>query len=239
MTSDIPLGKVLAIAALMLGAALVTLAITPRPGESGPGQAVDLEAMFPRKFGSWRSSDEALPAVVGDAARADAAARIYAQVLYRTYSNSEGDQILLTVAYGGQQTDSLAMHRPEVCYAAQGFRVTPVHGRTLTIGGRKLPVKILAAQLGARFEPITYWFVIGDQVATGLLQQKLARLRYALVGRIPDGMLIRVSSIEPDSAAAFARQARFIGELFDALDRDARRRLLGADLMDAAGADAG
>jgi hypothetical protein len=43
--------------------------------------------------------------------------------------------------------------------------------------------------------------------------RKLVQLRYGLLGEIPDGMLVRVSSLVNNSEDAFALQARFIADL--------------------------
>ncbi len=230
MTCEISKYRVLLMGALMVGTAVITFAVTPKPHATDARESINLQALFPRVFGRWHAIDDALPPIVGDPDKIAATARIYSQVLYRTYVNDDGAQILLTVAYGGPQTDSLAMHRPEVCYAAQGFEVTSVHDGLLKIGDGTLPVKLLAAQLGTRYEPITYWFVVGNRVVTNRMQQKFEQLKYALIGEIPDGLLIRVSSIEPDAAAAFARQEAFVGDLYAALDQDSRRWLVGGNI---------
>ena len=39
---------------------------------------------------------------------------------------------------------------------------------------------------------------------------RLAQLRYTLTGEIPDGILVRVSSIDRDESGAYERQADFI-----------------------------
>jgi EpsI family protein len=74
-------------------------------------------------------------------------------------------------------------------------------------------VRRLVAQLDSRTEPITYWMVIGERVTITGTETKLAQLSYGLRGQIPDGILMRVSSIDRDSAAAFELQQRFIAQL--------------------------
>ena len=58
--------------------------------------------------------------------------------------------------------------------------------------------------------------------------QKLVQIEYGLRGVIPDGMLVRVSSIDTDAANAFVRQAEFIADLAVAMPAAARPRILGA-----------
>jgi len=59
------------------------------------------------------------------------------------------------------------------------------------------------------------------------MDRKLASLRYTTRGIIPDGLLFRVSSIDPESGAAFGRQEQFVRDLLAALPPDHRRRLAG------------
>jgi hypothetical protein len=52
-------------------------------------------------------------------------------------------------------------------------------------------------------------------------------MRFALTGRIPDGMLFRVSSIDLDQKRAYQLQEQFVGELLQAVSREGRKRLSG------------
>jgi hypothetical protein len=61
-----------------------------------------------------------------------------------------------------------------------------------------------------------------------LFRSKLQRLAYGLSGKIPDGMLVRVSTIQTDEQRAYQLQDRFVGQLLEALDPGGRVRLLGA-----------
>jgi hypothetical protein len=63
-------------------------------------------------------------------------------------------------------------------------------------------VRHMASKLAQRHEPVTFWFVVGEHVAVSGQQQKIAQLRYGVQGLIPDGMLVRVSSIDRDTEAA-------------------------------------
>ncbi len=49
--------------------------------------------------------------------------RPYDDVLMRAYGNSQGDIVLLAVAYGRNQRQEVKIHRPDVCYTAQGFQL--------------------------------------------------------------------------------------------------------------------
>lgn len=206
----------------------VALAVGMRPTKHMTDQIgmPDLEALFPKQFANWRVDTQ--QAVILPSPDVQALLdKIYNQVLSRTYVNATGQRIMLSVAYGGDQSDGTSAHRPEVCYPAQGFAITSNQAAVLQVGEREFPVRRLMSSLGARQEPITYWVVVGGDVVTGGIQQKWAQMRHGLRGVIADGMLIRVSSIEPDARQAFGIQARFVNELVSTLDPQSRWRVIG------------
>ncbi len=189
--------------------------------------SVDLEALIPLRFADWRLRDEPVPVAPLDP-RADLSSkRIYDQVLMRTYVDAAGNQVMLAVAYGSDQSDRLKVHRPEVCYTFQGFRITARSQQLLAVDGIQLPVKRLVAVNGVRVEPVTYWIKVGESVVTGGVARKLAQLRYGLTGTVPEGMLVRVSSIDKNTAAAFRIQEFFVRDLVAALDTGAAKKLIG------------
>ena len=219
--------KALLLCVLMAASAAMAHLARPTVKIADSGPRVDLETLFPREFGDWRI-DSRTPVILPSPdlqAKLDA---IYNQVLSRTYVNAEGDRVMLSVAYGGDQSDGTSAHRPEVCYPAQGFQVLGNEVGTIDLDGRQMPVKRLQSRLGARYEPITYWIVVGDQVVTSGTQQKIAQLGYGVRGQIPDGMLVRVSSIGVDAKAGHALQARFVNDLVRSIDPERRVRISGA-----------
>jgi len=154
--------------------------------------------------------------------------KLYAQTLSRTYVDTAGEHIMLSVAYGGDQSDATRAHRPEVCYPAQGFEIRGSHDTSIELPAHRLPVRRLVARQGSRNEPITYWIVVGEKVTTTGTQQKLAQLGYTTRGIIPDGMLVRVSNIDHDDAKGFAAQRRFVQQLAAVLPASQRALVLGA-----------
>ncbi|HQX85903.1 MAG TPA: EpsI family protein, partial [Aestuariivirga sp.] len=90
-----------------------------------------------------------------------------------------------------------------------------------------IPVKQLVAQRLQRREPLTYWAIIGDKVATSAADAKLTGLSYGLRGTIPDGIIFRVSTTGLPDDVAFATQREFVQDLFDSLPSASRKRLAG------------
>ena len=187
----------------------------------------DLENLLPQQFGPWKI-DTSLPVVLPSPDVQAQLKKIYNQVLSRTYVNPQGDRIMLSVAYGGDQSDGTSAHRPEVCYPAQGFEITSNKRAALQVADGKLSVRHLMATSTRRMEPITYWIVVGNEAVTSGVDQKLALMRYGLRGVIADGMLVRVSSIDPDMDHGYGLQSSFIAAMAAALPIKDRLRLFGA-----------
>jgi len=85
----------------------------------------------------------------------------------------------------------------------------------------------LFGNLGPREEPITYWFTVGDRAVLGSTQKRLVELRYGLTGRIPDGLLFRVSSLDGDAIRAYEIQGQFANQLLQSVSPADRIRLSG------------
>ncbi len=187
---------------------------------------VDLETMFPKRFGEW-ALDDRMPVQLVSPDTQAMLNKIYNQTLSRTYINLKGDRIMLSVAYGGDQSDATRAHRPEVCYPAQGFEITARQDSVIPIAGGTLRVRKLVSKLGSRNEPITYWITVGDHVTLSGTEQKLAQLSYSARGVIPDGMLVRVSSIDPDAGKAYLVQQGFVGDLSSAIRADLKPQVIG------------
>ena len=176
---------------------------------------VVLETLFPSSLDGW-TVDDRMPVQLVSPDTQAILSKIYNQTLSRTYVNAFGDRVMLSVAYGGDQSDGTRAHRPEVCYPAQGFQVTHEAKSSLTLAGSPLYVRRLVAKLGGRVEPITYWVIVGEKIALSGTEQKLAQLGYSIRGLIPDGMLVRVSTIDTDPTKAYALQDAFIEKLASA-----------------------
>ena len=216
------------IAALMIAASVGAIVARPATGLADLDQTISLEGMIPRQFGDWREAAPGHVQVVNPQTQ-ELLDRIYGQLLTRSYVNADGYRIMLSLGYGANLRDrgSLQAHRPEVCYPAQGFIVEKNEAGLLATPSGDIPARRLYATLGERHEPLIYWFTVGDTAVQGKLHKRLVDLRYGLTGRIPDGMLFRVSSIDRDQAAAYRMQEQFIKQLLQALSPADRTRLSG------------
>ena len=218
--------RMLIAALLMFAGAGLALAMKPTKKLADTLEKPVLETMIPQQIGEWKVDPTIIPITPSPDVQA-LLDKLYNQVLARTYVNPAGQRIMLSIAYGGEQSDSLRVHEPEVCYAAQGFQVSDSVPGTLPTQYGALPVKRLVAVQGNRNEPITYWVVVGDKATVTGLQQKFAQLSYGLTGKVPDGFLVRISSIDRDPQTAYGLQEAFIKSMLGALSEQDRARISG------------
>lgn len=214
--------------AVMILASGLAWALKPSVRLADQAERFSLEIMIPRQIGEWREVRLGGAQIVDPVQKATLD-KIYNQTLTRAYVDASGYMVMLSIAYGSDQSDGLQMHLPDLCYPAQGFQVDSRKVGTLDLPDGSIPATRLVTSLGARKEPLTYWTIVGDRAIIGGIQKKLVEMRYGLMGGvIPDGMLVRVSSIDADSARAYAAQGRFAEAMVGAVANDSRARLVGS-----------
>ena len=218
-------------AALLIGALMLAVslgAFVSRSSETQPVErtATSLESVVPRQFGEWRE-DSSVPVLLVNPQAQELLDKLYSEILTRVYVNRAGYRIMLSLAYGSDQRGALQAHKPEICYPAQGFKVNSTEVGVLRTAFGEISVHRLFASRGSRLEPVTYWFTVGDQVVQGRTQKRIAELSFRLTGRIPDGMLFRVSSIDGEKLHAYRMHEAFIAALLDAVSPSDRKRLSG------------
>jgi EpsI family protein len=228
-----PVQAVLACVAILASAALAE-ASRPRELMADASRVPNLETAIPRKFGQWAL----VPSVglvtpsepTGFVKQQDLSARIYSQEVGRGYSDGAGHVVMLLVAYGPIQDYRLKAHLPEVCYGAAGFRVSKKTVTEMSYRDNAAPLalsRVTAAKEG-RFEPVTYWMRIGNDVVTGVFDRQLARMKYGIQGLIPDGALFRVSTEGIPEEASYRLQDQFIRDLIGAIAPENRKFFVGS-----------
>jgi len=211
---------------LMVGAAALAWALRPTISLADELPPINLEAMVPKAFGEWKLLPQSNTQVVNPQL-AEAIDRLYSQTLTRVYTNASGYPIMLSIAYGKNQTDALSLHKPEICYPAQGFILLSKQSSTLTLTGNNVKSTLIETSLGSRREPVTYWTVVGNQVVTSSTSKKLAEIKYSMKNRIPDGVIFRISSIDNNSTTAFEMHREFAKEIISSIDANSRTRVIG------------
>ena len=218
--------------AAILGAGILAEAIKPTELLAATHPAPNLEMTLPKEFGEWHLVPNVglvTPSEPEAYVRAELEQRIYSQEVSRGYADAAGNMVMFLVAYGPVQNYRLKSHLPEVCYSAAGFRVSAKNVNTVSYlkDAPALTVSRLIAEKEGRFEPITYWMKVGDDVATGVFDRQIARMKYGLEGIIPDGALIRVSTVGLSEAAAYKLQDKFVHDLLEALSPKDRKFFTG------------
>lgn len=214
------------IAALMCAASVGAMVARPSPKLSSATPGISLEKIIPKQFGDWSEEPQRFAQVVNPQTQ-ELLDKIYTEVLSRTYVNPAGYRVMLSLAYGGDQRGALQAHKPEICYPAQGFTMEKNDAGNFSTPFGDIPVRRLYARMGQRAEPVTYWFTVGDQVVQSGMQKRLVDLRYLFTGRIPDGLLFRISSLDPDPSRAYTMQDQFTNQLLQAVSPADRVRLSG------------
>ncbi|KQW42126.1 methanolan biosynthesis protein EpsI [Pelomonas sp. Root662] len=213
----------------MGAAAIAAWRLTPTQRMASLHGEMNLESMIPKQFGEWQV-DLTVTGGVVNPQQEELLKQLYSQILSRTYINRVGQRVMLSIAYGNDQRDGLQLHYPEVCYPAQGFRLAANSKVELKLAGATIPARRLETVFGnQRYEPVTYWTVIGETAVLGGIDKKLAEMRYGFRDLIPDGLLFRVSSIDRDTNAAFALQDQFSNALLQAIPEGVRGRFAGVD----------
>lgn len=212
----------------MVVTALAAQTFKPNERLADSKPKIQLEQQIPKNFGNWTEDLMQVPVLPNPQLQSKLDA-LYSSTLARTYRNQMGQQVMLSIAYGSDQSsEATSVHRPEFCYSSQGFKVNNRGESIAAIGSRRLVVQRLVGVLGKRNEPITYWITLDETATLPGLGRKYEQLRYGLRGQIPDGMLVRVSSINSDEAESFKLQEQFLNDLATSMEPSILKRYFGS-----------
>lgn len=221
-----PLIVSLTLGMLMVSSSVITKVMTPTIEIADQQDKINLERMIPVEFGAWKI-DPSTAAIVVNPDDKSLLNKIYNQILSRTYINNQGERVMLSIAYGRDQSKDMQVHRPEICYRAGGFDIGEMTKTFVDTTIGRIPVMHLVAKQGARNEPITYWIRVGDSLTRGWFEQKLTAIGYGLTGKVPDGLLFRVSTISNDEQDSYRIQQAFLAAILQAVRNEDRYWLVG------------
>jgi EpsI family protein len=221
---------------LLVGASGLAYALRPTPMVEA--RDVNLEHQIPTSFGEWHEVRTGLVQVDlaprGENGEEEASLRWpYDQTLTRVYQRADGQMIMLALAWGSKQRQEIKVHRPELCYAGQGLQIVEQRHVSLDLSpSASVEANRLLTRNASRVEPVTYWIRIGDNIMARGRKVRVEIFQQALRGRIPDGILFRVSQALPSGSApdtSYRVQDDFIRALYAALDAGGRRLVVGAN----------
>ena len=223
---------------LMCASATLAWAMRPTIYLANLRPKVNLEQIVPRQFDGWHELHESTSLIINQQ-QTELLKKLYSQTLSRLYINTEGTIVMLSIAYGANQSDAVALHYPEICYPAQGFEIISNTNNMLNTKFNNINVKRLITKLMNRTEPVTYWSTLGDSVVQAGTETKLAQLHYGIKGKIPDGLIVRVSTISTQTKDAFQTQDKFIQAMIAAMPPQTRLRFAGIPLSTPTGSNQG
>lgn len=228
---SISLGRALSIGCALVTAALLAIAAAPQP--DSVEASADLESSVPVRFGDWEERPSPFVQVslaTGVEANMN---QPYDQTVMRTYENSEGQVVYLALAWGAQQRQEVKVHRPDLCYVAQGFKVAELETHRFsdirTPAGEQVVGKHMLALTSGGGEAVSYWIRIGTLYSEDAFETRLRILRDGLAGRIPDGILVRASMRlrrPEDANEAWPLLDKFLHQLVDATQVPVRTMLV-------------
>jgi len=156
----------------------------------------------------------------------------YDDTLMRTYVNSKGEVVQLALAYGRTQRQEVKIHRPELCYYAQGFEVKSLVSSDFNITStHQKPIigKNMLVVNPAYQEAVSYWIRIGDIYSESPWQTRFYIIKKGLTGDVVDGILVRASSTTNDGTNAkelYQRNQLFLKTLVANIQSEQVRNLL-------------
>ncbi|MGX7953593.1 exosortase-associated protein EpsI, V-type [Tsuneonella sp. HG249] len=193
-------------------AACSGVAIARQPVPNHPRlETKALGAMIPARIGAFAFDTTSGLVLPPPDALSD---RLYDNLITRTYARPDGKVAMLLIAYNNRQDGVLQIHRPEICYPAGGFVLTPTRPVDTPLGGgAPLPSQTFVARSEMRTETVLYWTRVDDAFPRRWIEQRLVVARRNLEGVIPDGVLVRVSTLSGGGADDLPLLTSFVTDL--------------------------
>ncbi len=213
---------------MLMGAALTMVSAAafirePRVAKT-PLKAGELERLIPARIGQWDFETRSGLVLPPDDPLSKS---LYSDVLTRVYVSANRPPVMLLIAYSNTQNGMLQVHRPEVCYPAGGYTLSETQTKTLDIAPQtRIPARFFSAESASRTEQVMYWTRIGTESPTSWIDQRAAVVRANLKRIIPDGILVRTSTVLADYASAEPVLKEFVSAMIHELSPAGRKLLI-------------
>lgn len=229
---NMPLHKSLWVCAALIASALCAVLLTPT--SYSVSTVPDLQSMVPTQFKGWKQIPNPITQVALTTDKNSLVNQLYDGVLMRTYVDKQGHEVMLALAYAREQKQDIKIHRPEVCYVAQGFELLNKTSSSINMQQEHTAVKPVAMQRllmrnQNRSEAVSYWIRIGDAYPGDGMAARMKILREGLHGKLLDGILVRASTVlssESDAEEAYAQQEQFLKDLLNSLPSEQQAILI-------------
>lgn len=190
-----------------------------------------LDSLVPKRIGPWQLVPDPRIQVSLSTGGETTRDQPYDDQILRTYVDGQGHEVMLAVAYGARQRQEVKIHRPELCYPAQGWQVTGIQPTTFDIANSHGPVIAghrMVVRNGGLDEAVSYWIRIGSTYSSSAWRTRWVIIQEGMSGRMSDGVLVRLSQRLPAGTTpdeAFDRQASFARLMVQELSPEGRRLL--------------
>lgn len=217
----ISLIKAISVFCILISSAIAAVLLTPN--FHSIAVVPDFEKIIPKEFGDWKVVLNPYAQVSLTTNNNDQLNLLYDQVLMRTYVNSKGEQVMLALAYANEQKQDVKIHRPEVCYVAQGFSLVSQQDTVLKAENSSSSIlsRRLLTKNQSRYEAVSYWIRVGDEYPANGYAARWQILKEGIKGKVLDGILVRASMAVDDAQSAeiaYQNQERFLLELTSKID---------------------
>ncbi len=199
-------------------------AATPRREERRLARR-KLGELVPRSIGPWNITT---PVGIVTASEESENKDGYDQLLTRVYQAPGLPTMMLLIAYGSTQGGTLQLHRPETCYPGQGFRINQFEDADFRFpGDREVHARRFTAERDERVERLVYWTRIARDFPRNTAEEYGAIIHSVLRGVVPDGVLVRISTVGVDIGNVDAALDRFAYSMMNATSPVGRQVLVG------------
>jgi EpsI family protein len=210
----------------MVAASGTAMARMPEPN-TAPIDTDLFNSLIPNEVGPWRFASRSGVVLPPSDALSD---RLYDNLATRVYLDGKGGAIMFLAAYNNRQDGILQIHRPEICYPAGGFVLSETREVDVPLSnGSTLPASAFLATGNDRDETVLYWTRVGDDFPRQWALQRLSVIRANMRGIVPDGLLIRISTLGRDVAEEVGILSSFMSEFVDAAPAALKPILFGAN----------
>lgn len=163
----------------------------------------------------------------------------YDKVAAQSYLDEYGNKITVVMTWSRNGIQR-AGHIQQLCYTTQGFSISKPRDIEVSFPSRTLSVTVFeASRLGGEVDDVLYWRVTGGKVMENIMENKFNNYRLShrilkikevinhLTGKIPDNVMVRISSVRSHKERPSAVPLQYLQEYVPLLSLSDRKLLLG------------